>query len=170
MAQLIDDLLSLARLSRREIRRGDCNLSELAAGVVAALAQAHLERKVAVTIQPDMILNGDAGLLRAVLDNLIGNAWKYTSKTNNAFIEVGTQRIDGETVFFVRDNGAGFDMQYAHKLFEPFQRLHHVSEFEGTGIGLATVRKIVARHGGNVWAESAVNLGTTLFFTIGKSV
>jgi light-regulated signal transduction histidine kinase (bacteriophytochrome) len=101
------------------------------------------------------------------LDNLVGNAWKFTAKTDGARIEIGKQQRDAQTAYFVRDNGAGFDMQYAHKLFVPFQRLHQATDFEGTGIGLATVKKIVERHGGRIWAESAVNAGTTAFFTIG---
>ena len=108
--------------------------------------------------------------MRATLDNLIGNAWKYTAKTSAARIEVGNEWRDGNTVYYVRDNGAGFDMRYVHKLFAPFQRLHHRDEFEGTGIGLATVKKIIERHGGKIWIESAVNVGTTVFFTVGESV
>jgi light-regulated signal transduction histidine kinase (bacteriophytochrome) len=150
------------------MRRRNFNLSELAASVVAALAEPYPECKVAITIQADMIADGDPGLLRAALDNLIGNALKYTAKAVSPAIEIGVGRRDGRTIYFVRDNGVGFDMQYAHKLFAPFQRLHHASEFEGTGIGLATVKKIVQRHGGEVWIESAVNLGTTVSFTLGQ--
>jgi signal transduction histidine kinase len=116
-----------------------------------------------------MNANGDPGLMRAALDNLIGNAWKFTAKTDAARIDIGTEQRDGWTAFCVCDNGAGFDMQYAHKLFSPFQRLHHASDFEGTGIGLATVKKIIDRHGGKIWVESAVNLGTTMYFTIGET-
>jgi PAS domain S-box-containing protein len=169
MGALIDDLLNLARLSRQEIRRRDFNLSELATSVIASLKEAHPERTVAVTIQPGMNANGDPGLMRAALDNLIGNAWKFTAKTGAARIDIGTEQRDGWTAFCVCDNGAGFDMQYAHKLFAPFQRLHHASDFEGTGIGLATVKKIIDRHGGKIWVESAVNLGTTMYFTIGET-
>lgn len=167
MGQLIDDLLNLARLSRQELRRQQLSLSALAAGVVANLAHAEPARSVTVNIQSDIRAWGDAGLLRSLLENLIGNAWKYTGKAAAARIEFGQMQRDGRRVFFVRDNGAGFDMQYAHKLFTPFQRLHHASEFEGTGIGLATVKKIIDRHNGSISLESAVGHGTTVFFTLG---
>jgi len=169
MADLIDDLLDLTRLSRQEMRRQDFNLSKLIATVVAALTAAHPERDVRVTIQPDLHVHGDRGLMRIVLENLIGNAWKFTANAGAARIEIGTEQRDGKTVYYVRDNGAGFDMEYAHKLFAPFQRLHRSDEFEGTGIGLVTVKTIIQRHGGEIWIESAVNLGTAVFFTIGKS-
>jgi PAS domain S-box-containing protein len=168
MGVLIDDLLNLARVSRQEVRWGAVNLSSLAADVIDFLIEGHPDRNVTVTIQPDMIVEGDTGLMHVVLQNLIGNAWKFTATTAAANIYVGTEQRNGETVNYVRDNGAGFDMQYAHKLFAPFQRLHHSNEFEGTGIGLATVMNIILRHGGKIWAESAVNRGTTMFFTLGK--
>ncbi len=171
MGHLIDDLLNLARLSRKDMRRRDCDLSELAAAVVELLRAAQPERHVEVVIAPGMRANGDPGLLRAVLENLIGNAWKFTGKTAAPRIEIGVTAgaatEDAQTVYQVHDNGAGFDMQYAHKLFAPFQRLHHISEFDGTGIGLATVKKIIQRHGGRVWVESAVEAGTTVSFTLG---
>jgi light-regulated signal transduction histidine kinase (bacteriophytochrome) len=116
-----------------------------------------------------MNADADPGLVRAVLDNLIGNAWKFTGRTPEPEIEIGAREEGGSTAYFVRDNGAGFDMRYAHKLFSPFQRLHHTEEFEGTGIGLATVKKIVQRHGGRVWVESAVGGGTTVSFTLGAA-
>ena len=122
-----------------------------------------------MAIKPNLVANGDPGLMRAVLDNLLGNAWKFTAKTPAPRVELGSVQRDGSRVYYVRDNGAGFDMQYAHKLFAPFQRLHHTSEFEGTGIGLATVKRIIERHGGRVWAESAVNAGTTVYFTLGAA-
>jgi len=170
LANLIDDLLGMARMSRQEIRRKAIDLSELAKTAVASLAQANPQRDVRVAIQPGMSANADPGLICAVLENLIGNAWKFTAKSPAARIDVGVEDGDGESVYFVRDNGAGFDMQYAHKLFAPFQRLHHAIEFEGTGIGLATVKKIIGRHGGRVWIESAIGVGTTIFFTIGDAV
>jgi light-regulated signal transduction histidine kinase (bacteriophytochrome) len=123
---------------------------------------------VAVAVQPGMQTNGDPGLMRAMLENLIGNAWKFTAKTDAARIDVGSELRDGLPCFYVRDNGAGFDMQYAHKLFQPFQRLHHTRDFDGTGIGLATVKKIIQRHGGTVWVDSTVNQGTTVYFAIGE--
>ncbi len=167
MGHLIDDLLNLARLSRQEVQRENFNLSDMANHVTAALAEAHPVRRVQVVVQPAMMANGDAGLMRIVMDNLIGNAWKFTANTAAAKIEVGVDQRDGPAVYSVSDNGAGFDMQYAGKLFAPFQRLHHASEFEGTGIGLATVKKIIQRHGGNIWVESTLNAGTTVFFTLG---
>ena len=115
-----------------------------------------------------MRIIADEDLMQVVLNNLIGNAWKFTSKSGSARIEFGIERRDGFDVFYVRDNGAGFDRQYAHKLFLPFQRLHHASEFEGTGIGLATVKKIIDRHGGKIWIDSAVGEGTTVYFTVGQ--
>jgi len=167
MGALIDDLLNLARLSRQEMRRQVFSLSEMAERVTTALATAQPQRKVSVAIQPQMNANGDPGLVRAVLDNLIGNAWKFTGRTTAPALEIGAIDEGGSTVYFVRDNGAGFDMQYVHKLFAPFQRLHHAEEFDGTGIGLATVKKIVQRHGGRAWIESAVGTGTTAYFTLG---
>ncbi len=170
MGQLIDDLLNMARLSRQEVQRTDIDLTELAGAVAGALEAAHPQREVEVKIQPAMHTNGDAGLLRVVLENLIGNAWKFTGKRAGAKIEIEAVQQDGKTTFRVRDNGTGFDMQYANKLFAPFQRLHHTNEFEGTGIGLVTVKKIIERHGGKIWIESAIGVGTTIFFTIGDAV
>ncbi len=169
MGTLIDDLLNLARLSRQEMRWQKIDLSEMAVALVAARVEAQPERRVGMAIQPGLRAEGDGGLLRVVLDNLIGNAWKFTAKTAAARIEIGCVQQDGECAYFVRDNGAGFDMRYAHKLFVPFQRLHHTDEFEGTGIGLATVKKIIQRHGGRIWVDSAPNLGTTVYFTIGAA-
>jgi len=168
MGRLIDDLLSLSRLSRQPVRRQDFDLSALAQDIIAELAEHDPARKVAVTVAPGMIANGDSGLMRILLENLIGNAWKFTAKTAAPTIDVGYERRDGETVYYVRDNGAGFAMEYAHKLFAPFQRLHRAGEFEGTGIGLATARSIIQRHGGKIWADSAVNAGTTIYFCLGK--
>ena len=167
MGALIDDLLNLARLSRQEMRRQSFSMSETAEGVITALATAQPQRAVSVVVQSQIQAYADPGLARAVLDNLIGNAWKFTGKTPAPKIEIGARVESGSTVYFVRDNGAGFDMQYAHKLFAPFQRLHHAEEFDGTGIGLTTVKKIVQRHGGRVWIESAVGAGTTVYFTLG---
>ena len=167
MSDLIDDLLNLARLSRQEMKREDFDLGRVAAAAVAALREAEPARTVEVTIAPGMMVYGDAGLARALLDNLIGNAWKFTSKTERPSIAVGREQRDGRTVYTVRDNGAGFDMQYAHKLFAPFQRLHHSHEFEGTGIGLATVKRIVQRHEGAVGIESTPGVGTCVWFTLG---
>jgi light-regulated signal transduction histidine kinase (bacteriophytochrome) len=167
MGELIDDLLNLARLSRQAMRVQEFDLAEMASAAAAALADSQPARTVRVDVQPRMKTRGDPGLLRAVMDNLIGNAWKFTGRADAPRIEVGSRPHEGVTCYSVRDNGAGFDMHYAHKLFAPFQRLHHADEFEGTGIGLATVRKVIERHGGRVWIESAVNAGTTVYFTLG---
>jgi PAS domain S-box-containing protein len=169
MSELIDDLLNLARLSRQEMARRDFNLSDVGSSVAAALAAATPAHRVELEIAPDLVANGDPGLMHAVLDNLLGNAWKFTAKTPAPRVELGSVQRDGSIAYYVRDNGAGFDMKYVHKLFAPFQRLHHSSEFEGTGIGLATVKRIIERHGGAVWAESAVNAGTTVYFTLGAA-
>ena len=169
MGELIDDLLSLSRIARAEMRFDRVDLSALAREVAAELAAAHPERQVAVSVAPNLKINADRGLLRILLDNLIGNAWKYTLPAAHARIEIGQDERDGQTRYFVRDNGAGFDMAYANKLFGVFQRLHSESEFPGTGIGLATVKRIVHRHGGEVWAEGLVNQGATFYFTLGQS-
>jgi PAS domain S-box-containing protein len=168
MNRLIDDLLNLSRLSRMKMKRQNIDLSAMATAVVHALIEAHPHRRVAVRIQPGLACNGDPGLMRAALGNLIGNARKYTFKLDAAEIEMGTCEHEGRTAYYIRDNGAGFDMQYAKKLFTPFQRMHHRDEFEGTGIGLATVKRIIERHGGEIRIESAVNAGTTVFFTLGE--
>ncbi len=168
MAVLIDDLLQLARVTRSPLQPAPVDLTRMAAEVLATLQEQQPERKVEVTIQPGLTAWGDPGLLRTVLENLLGNAWKYTGRTAEARIVIGSERMDGETVFHVRDNGAGFDMRYADKLFGAFQRLHHPSEFEGTGIGLATVQRIIHRHGGRVWAQSMPGEGATFLFTLGS--
>lgn len=169
MGELIDDLLNLARLSRQTMTWKHFDLSAAVAGAVEALSHAHPDRSVTVRIQTGLTVLGDPGLVRALLDNLIGNAWKFTAKVPAAMIEFGAVQRKGVITFFVRDNGAGFDMRFAHKLFEPFQRLHHQSEFEGTGIGLATVKKIVQRHRGTIAIESAEHTGTTVYFTLGDT-
>ena len=169
MGNLIDDLLNLARLSRQDMQLGPVDLSALALEVAAAISEAQPNPNVRVSVQPGMTAECDAGLVRALLQNLIGNAWKFSAKVTAPKIEVVAAVRDGCSVFSVADNGAGFDMQYAHKLFAPFQRLHHTSEFDGTGIGLATVKKIIQRHGGTVWIESALGAGTTVFFTLGAA-
>jgi light-regulated signal transduction histidine kinase (bacteriophytochrome) len=169
MGLLIDDLLALSRVSRQELNKRDFDLSELAVQAANSLVEAHPEREVRVTVRPEMKARGDPGLARIVLENLIGNAWKFTARTSEPWIEVGLEERDGETVYYVRDNGAGFDMKYAHKLFAPFQRLHTDREFQGTGIGLSIVQRIVARHGGRIWAEAEAGKGATFYFTLGKN-
>jgi PAS domain S-box-containing protein len=165
MGQLIDDLLNLSRVSRGPLEREPVNLSSLASTIVNDLRDQEPGRTVDITIAPDIQAHCDARLIRVVLTNLIGNAWKFTGKQERACLEFGA--TDG-AAYFVRDNGAGFDMAYASQLFAPFQRLHQVSEFAGTGIGLATVQRIILRHGGRIWAESAVGQGATFYFTLGS--
>ncbi|HEX8844894.1 MAG TPA: PAS domain S-box protein [Pyrinomonadaceae bacterium] len=166
MAQLIDDVLQLARVTRSEMRREVVNLSHLADEIMAELQKREPTRAVTVQIEEGLSTRGDKRLLRIILSNLLGNAWKFTSKREQPEITFGHEQKDGETIFFVRDNGAGFDMAYADKLFSAFQRLHTVDEFEGTGIGLATVQRIVNRHGGRVWAEGVSDQGATFYFTL----
>ncbi|MEW6613764.1 MAG: ATP-binding protein, partial [Pseudomonadota bacterium] len=167
MAELIDDLLNLSRITRSEMHRRSVNLSELAGQAAEHLRATQPQRPVTVVIVPDVIAHGDARLLQIALENLLGNAWKFTRKQADARIEFGMREQDGQPVYFVRDNGAGFDMAYADKLFGAFQRLHSPGEFEGHGIGLATVARIIARHGGRIWAEGAVGRGATFYFTLG---
>ena len=166
MSELIDDMLQLSRVSRVTLRPVETDLSAMANEIVARLAAASPGRQVHVDIAPALTAHADARLLEIALTNLLDNAWKYTGRSEQARIEFGQQQIDGQPAFFVRDNGAGFDMQYADKLFGVFQRLHRSDEFPGTGIGLATVQRIIQRHGGRVWAESAPGLGATFFFTL----
>jgi signal transduction histidine kinase len=166
MGELIDDLLKLSKVSRGTLARKTVDLSALAEATLTHLRASDPERKVDVCIAPGLSVNADATLLSAVLENLLGNAWKYTGKVDQAVIEIGEIERDGETVFYVKDNGAGFDMRYADKLFGAFQRLHMKDEFPGTGIGLATVHRIVLRHGGRIWAEAEPGKGATFFFTL----
>jgi PAS domain S-box-containing protein len=170
MDQLVTGLLSLSTLSRGELHRSDVDLSAKALGVLEALRMAEPSREVKTVVVDGLRADADPGLMRAVLENLLGNAWKFTSRREGAQIEFGCDHNNGAPRFFVRDNGAGFDSAFAGKLFEPFHRLHSQSEFKGTGIGLATVRRIVRRHGGRVWAEGAVGQGTTVFFTLSTGV
>ena len=166
MARLIDNLLELSRITRRQTLFKTVDLSKLALSIVENLQQAHPHRHVTVNIQPDMPVSGDERLLEILLDNLIGNAWKYTCRADHAEITVGETSIDGQRTFFVRDNGVGFDIQYADMLFTPFQRLHGDKEFPGDGIGLATAYRIVQRHNGRIWGESLVDNYTTFYFTL----
>ncbi len=168
MGQLIDDLLKLSRISRAELSRRSVDLSAAAKELAAALQSLKegADRAVTFIIQPGVVAQGDPRLVRVVLENLLNNAWKFTRKTSEARIEFGTLPGDGETAFFVRDNGAGFDMNYVGKLFGAFQRLHAPDEYEGTGIGLATVQRIVRRHGGRAWAEGQPGQGATFYFTL----
>ena len=166
MGQLMDDLLKLSRVTRGDLTMEKLDLSNMAQKIISDLVKDEPKRKVKVTIAPNMSANGDKNLLGLVLQNLLGNAWKYTGKTAEPRIEMGIVEHNGKQAYFVRDNGVGFDMAYANKLFQPFQRLHNASEFAGTGIGLATVQRIIRRHGGEVWAEGKVGEGATFYFTL----
>lgn len=166
MGKLIDDMLRLSRVGRAEMRLEPVDLSALMRAIADDLQRQDPDRQVEWQIAPDVSAWGDQPLLRILLENLLSNAWKFTGKRSVARIEVFSTTQDGETVYAVRDNGAGFDMAYVSKLFAPFQRLHTAEEFPGTGIGLAIVQRIIARHGGRVWAEGAVNQGATFYFTL----
>lgn len=167
MDQLIDALLDLSRVTRRELKSRPVNLTQIAREILADLKQNEPQREVEYKVQDGLHARGDKELLRIALINLLRNAWKYTSKTSRGQIEFGCKTEDDETVYFIQDNGAGFDMAYADKLFDPFQRMHPAIEFPGTGIGLATVSRIINKHGGRIWAESAPNKGATFYFTLG---
>ncbi len=171
MAELIDDMLQLSRVSSADLQPAHCDLSELARGVIAELRRQEPDRAVDVVIQDGLHIDGDSRLLRVALENVLGNAWKFTGKTVAPRIELGVEaQALPSSVFFVRDNGAGFDMAYADKLFRPFQRLHSAGDFPGTGIGLATFQRVIERHGGRVWAEGEVGGGATFFFTLPSRV
>ncbi|ADH86057.1 sensor histidine kinase [Desulfurivibrio alkaliphilus] len=168
MGHLIDDMLQLSRLSRGEINWRRVDLSAMAIESIAELQKNEAQRQVEVAIEPNVQVIGDPVLLRAVLDNLLGNAWKFTGKTEQPAISFGTVQKDGRTACFIRDNGAGFDMTYADKVFTAFQRLHSPKEFEGTGIGLATVQRIIHRHGGLIWVEAEEGKGAVFYFTLDR--
>jgi two-component system, sensor histidine kinase and response regulator len=169
MSQLIDDVLYLSRVTRAELRDQEVDLSSLATSALARLQEAEPSRQVEIKIRPAVVVTGDGQLLRIALENLLENAWKFTAKEPSARIEFGLTQVAGEPTYFVRDNGAGFDMTYADRLFGPFQRLHAQTEFPGSGIGLATVQRIIHRHGGRVWAEGLVGQGATFQFTLGRT-
>jgi light-regulated signal transduction histidine kinase (bacteriophytochrome) len=166
MAALIDDMLNLSRVTRSAMRREMLDLSAMAMSIAAELREAEPGRQVEFAIENDLTAAGDPQLVRAAMENLMGNAWKYTSAHPSARIEFGTTQRNGKHPFFVRDDGAGFDPRYAHRLFGAFQRLHTAAEFPGTGVGLATVQRIVHRHGGEIWAEGVVEKGATFYFTL----
>jgi Bacteriophytochrome (light-regulated signal transduction histidine kinase) len=166
MGSLIDDMLKLSQINRVEFKRESVDLSKMVQTILLTVRQNNPARNVKVSIQKDIIIDGDRHLLEIALTNLIDNAWKYTGKTKKARIEFGTLLKDGKPVMFIRDNGVGFDMSYVNKLFGAFQRLHTKDEFAGTGIGLATVKRIITRHGGGVWAEGEVGKGATFYFTL----
>lgn len=167
MGQLIDDLLTLSRVTRSDMQRESVDLSQLASRICTHLQQAHPEGQVEFQVQPGLVAQGDARLLQVLLENLLNNAWKFTSRQLQAKIAFGAiAQENGIPVYFVRDDGVGFDMAYVDKLFRPFQRLHGMNEFSGNGIGLATVQRIVHRHGGRVWAEGALAQGATFYFML----
>jgi PAS domain S-box-containing protein len=166
MGHLIDDLIKLARISRLDMNMEEINLSDIARSIVGELKESNPERITSISIQDDMIISGDRNLIHIAMQNLLGNAWKYSKNKPETEIEFSTMQKEGQIIYFIRDNGAGFDMRYIDKLFGAFQRLHSISEFEGTGIGLATVLRIIRRHHGTIWAESEVDIGTTFFFTL----
>jgi PAS domain S-box-containing protein len=166
MELVIDDLLNLSRVTRTGLTRERVDIGALGWKIIGELRAAEPHRQVEVQIADDLVTTGDSRLIRLALGNLLSNAWKFTGKREHAIIGLGAVRQDGHQVFFVRDNGAGFDMRYANKLLEPFQRLHTMAEFEGSGIGLAIVSRILSRHGGRVWAEGEPGTGATFFFTL----
>jgi signal transduction histidine kinase len=170
MGQLIDDLLQLSRLTRSEMHFEAIDLSGLARSIIGDLQRTHPSRQVSAEIQTGVIARGDPRLLRVLLENLIGNAWKYTGRQTHARIAFGITGQDGEQVYYVRDDGCGFDLAYADKLFRPFQRLHTVEEYEGAGVGLATAQRVVRRHGGRIWADSSPGRGATFYFTLATPV
>jgi two-component system, sensor histidine kinase and response regulator len=169
MSQLIDDVLYLSKVTQADLRQQDVDLSSLVEAVAARLREAEPDRKVELKVRPDVMVQGDGQLLRIAVSNLLENAWKFTAREPSPRIEFGATHLGGEPAYFIRDNGAGFDQTYADRLFVPFQRLHRVSEFPGAGIGLATVQRIIHRHGGRVWAEGAVDQGATFHFTVGRA-
>ncbi|MGH9615313.1 MAG: sensor histidine kinase, partial [Acidobacteriaceae bacterium] len=166
MATLIDDLLNLSRSGTSGLQRSTVNLSAIASSIAEELKSAEPDRDVYFKIAPGAVVLADAGLMRVALENLLRNAWKYTAKQLAARIEFGFRRRGLQVTYFVRDNGAGFNPEFADRLFKPFQRLHSQVEFPGTGVGLATVHRIISRHGGKIWAESAVNQGATFYFSL----
>jgi len=166
MTELVEDLLALAHVSNAPIECSEVDLSQLCGEIVSNLRFTSPERKVTVDIEPGLRCSGDPSLMRAAMENLIGNAWKYSSRVLHPRITIGTVDVNGRAAFCVRDNGAGFDMKEAHRLFAPFERLHASTEFEGTGVGLAAVQRIMHRHGGRIWAQSEPGQGATFFFDL----
>ncbi len=168
MGRLIDDLLKLSRVTRSDLHLQEVDLSALVQEVLEGLRQQEPERSVDLVCAPDLAVQGDTKLLRIALDNLIGNAWKFTGQRDRARIEFGVREVAGAPAYCVADNGAGFDMAYSDKLFGAFQRLHDASEFPGTGVGLATVQRIIHKHGGRIWAEATVDAGATFCFSLAR--
>ena len=169
MSQLIDDVLYLSRVTRADLRDQEVDLSSIASLILTRLQESEPERKMDAKVRPGVLVTGDSQLLKIAMENLLENAWKFTAKEPESRIEFGMMQAGGEATYFVRDNGAGFDMTYTDRLFGPFQRLHPQGEFPGNGIGLATVQRIIHRHGGRVWAEGLVGQGATFYFTMGRT-
>ena len=165
MSQLTDDILKLSRITRAEIHKESVNLSEMARSITNDLKATQPERQSEFIIAPDLVVDADKALLEILLRNLLENSWKYTAKCPYTRIEIGALSQDGKTVYFVKDNGVGFDMKYSDKLFQPFQRLHSDKDYPGTGIGLATAARVIHRHSGKIWADSEIGKGATFFFT-----
>jgi signal transduction histidine kinase len=166
MSVLIEDLLTFSRLSRASVKFSEVNLSQITEEIINELKRQNPDRKTKIKIAPELIIQGDSTLMRAVMENLLGNAWKYSSKKEITDIEFGLKQEGDNIVYFVKDKGAGFDMKYASKLFGVFQRLHTTEEFEGTGVGLASVYRIIRRHDGKIWAEAQEGKGAVFYFTI----
>lgn len=166
MSRLIEDMLSLSKISRKDMIMQNIDLSALSIAIIDELQKSQPNRRVDISIQSNLLAHGDEQLLKIALTNLLNNSWKYTSKALRPRIELGQFVKDSETVFFIRDNGAGFPMEHLSKLFKPFQRLHSEKEFSGTGIGLAIVQRVISRHGGRIWAEGEVGKGATFYFTL----
>lgn len=166
MNALIEDLLKLSRVTRQELHRDKVNLSAMVEAYATHLQEGEENGEVKFIIEPDLYGTGDGALLRIALDNLIDNAWKYTVESDPAVIEFGIKEADSEKIYYVQDNGVGFDMNHAEKLFRPFQRLHDPEEYPGTGIGLSIVQRIIERHGGEVWAEAEQGRGAIFYFTL----
>ncbi len=166
MSSLIDDLLNLSRIARSELTARPVDLSQICGEAAAAVRERYPGREVRLEITPDMQVNADPRLLRIAMENLLSNAWKYTAQATAPCISIGMRSEAGAPVYFVKDNGVGFDMAYADKLFVPFQRLHPETQFPGSGIGLVTVQRILARHGGRIWADAATGVGATFYFTL----
>jgi light-regulated signal transduction histidine kinase (bacteriophytochrome) len=166
MDRLTEDLLRLSRITRSELKREPLDLALLAREVAHELRQSDPKRSVVFAISDSLETIADAALMRVVLSNLLGNAWKYTGRQSQALISLAKERQDDRDVFCVRDNGAGFDMAYASKLFSPFQRLHSAREFPGSGVGLACVARVIHKHGGRIWADAKTGEGAAFFFTV----
>ena len=168
MSNLITGLLNLSRISRVELNMEEVRVDLIATTIINRLTKSAPSRNLKVTIQPDITVYADSELLTIAMENLLNNAWKFTRYNKDAEVQIGTMEHNGNMTYFVKDNGAGFDIKESEKLFNPFQRFHDYKKFEGSGIGLATVKRIIAKHGGRVWAESEIDKGTTIYFIIPK--